>query len=248
MSYLTDPLLERASVPQTADAYDQSLRIRFRNAPAAFKAAVERDRAGRGLPSLWPKSALKRQAPRRQDPAGSIAYVVVGVVAPHISNPVVLPDKSERMRECFVPECWSAMLDQVKRGRHVRLLDRHGGVPLATTANGSLRLDVDEKLGLTLVADLVDTSASHRLAESFAKYGLPLSIGFVALKAERTRILGQEVRRITSGLLDHVAALGDARTPAYPGANLAFAASAEPADVRAALATAKQRAYLRLAG
>jgi phage head maturation protease len=248
MTYFTDPLLERASVPQTADAYDQSLRLRFRNAPAAFKAAVERDRTARGLEPLWPTSAPPRQAPRRGEPKRSIAYVVAGVVAPHLSNPVVLPDKSERMRECFAPECWSAMLDQVKHGRHVRLLDRHDGIPLATTANGSLRLDVDEKLGLTLVAELVDTSASRRLAESFAKYGLPLSIGFVALKAERTRILGQQVRRITSGLLDHVAALGDARTPAYPGANLAFAASADPADVRSALATAKQRAYLRLAG
>jgi phage head maturation protease len=248
MSYLDNPLVERASVAATADAYEHSLRLRFRNAPADFKAAVERDRAARGLEPLWPKSAIHRQEPARQKPTRSVAYVVAGVVAPHLSNPVVLPDQSQRMRECFAPECWHGMLDQVKQGRHVRLLDRHGGVPLATTANGSLRLEVDEKLGLTLVAELVDTSASRRLAESFAKYGLPLSIGFVALKAEQTRILGQEVRRITSGLLDHVAALGDARTPAYPGANLAFAASADPADVRSALATAKERAYLRLAG
>jgi hypothetical protein len=248
MSYLTDPLLERASVPTTAEQYEHSLRLRFRNAPAEFKAAVERDRAGRGLPPLWPTSAQPRHAPPSQRPTRSIACVVAGVVAPHVSNPVVLPDQSDRMRECFAPECWRAMLDQVKQGRHVRLLDGHGGVPLATTANSSLRLDVDEKLGLTLVAELVDTSASRRLAESFAKYGVPLSIGFMALGAERTRLLGREVRRITSATLDHVATLRESRKPAYPGANLAFAASADPADIRSALATAKERAYLRLAG
>ena len=247
MSYLDNPLVERASLPATAEQYEHSLRLRFRNAPATFKAAVERDRAGRGLPPLWPKSALRQKEPAHQKPKRSVAYVVAGVVAPHISHPVVLPDESERMRECFARECWRSMLDQVKHGRHVRLLDRHGGVPLATTANGSLRFDVDEKLGLTLVAELVDTSAARRLASTFAKTGVPLSIGFVALKAERARLLGREVRRIVSGLLDHVAVLSDSRTPAYAGANLVFSASAASTDVRAALAAAKERAYVRLA-
>lgn len=246
MSYLTDPLLERASVPETAIAYDESLRVKLRSAPPAFKAAVDRNRAARGLPRLWPTRAAQPPARRRHEPSRPSSYVLAGVVAPYVSDPVAIPGQGDRMREWFAPECWSAMIDRVAGGRHVRLLDRHDGSPLATTSNGSLRFDVDDALGLTLTAYLSDVRATRQVVEKFGKHGVPLSIGFVSLKTETRRLLGREVRAIVEAACDHVALLGDGRTPAYPGANAVFAASDSTADVRAALDAAKRQAYLRL--
>lgn len=243
MNHATNPLLERASVSPQAD---DALRLRFRHAPAAFKSAVDRDRSARGLPQLWPSRATQQPSPVRQETKRSSSYVLAGVVAPYVSDPVLIPGQASRMPECFAPECWRAMIDQVAAGRFVRLLDRHAGNPLATTSNGSLGLAVDDRLGLTLTAYLSECQATRRLAEKYAKHGVPLSVGFVSLKSETRRILGRDVRTIVEAALDHVALLGDGRTPAYPGANAVFAASTDAADVRAALDAAKRRAYLRL--
>ncbi len=249
MSYLYDPRLERASLPRTADEAEQALRVRFRHAPPEFKARVDHDRAARGLPALWPAQASRRrsEAPASQPAARRPARVVCGVVAPHVSDAVLVADQPARVREWFDPACWSSALDRVKQGRHVRLLDRHGGVPLATTANGSLKLDLDARLGLTFVAELPDTVASRRVRETFGKYGAAVSVGFVALRTEQRRLLGREVRAVVEAALEHVALVGDGYRPAYPGANAVFSASADTADIRAALDEAKKRAYLRLA-
>jgi hypothetical protein len=250
VNYLYEPVIERASMPRSPDEADHALRVRLRGAPATLKAEVERARAARGLRPLWPASAGRQRAqpPAPRKPAQRAAHVLCGVVAPHVSDPVAVTGEASRVREWFDPACWSRALDRVKQGRHVELLDRHGGIPVATTANGSLRLDVDRRLGLTLVAELLDTTTSRRLLDQHKKYGVPLSIGFASLKSEQRRLLGREVRAVLDLALDHVAAVGDGLKPAYPGANAVFASSAAPADVRAALDEAKRRAYLRLAG
>lgn len=242
MSYLNLPHLERASVPQSPEEYDNALRVRLRSAPAAFKAAVDRDRVGRGLDPLW----STRAACRRPQPTRRLASVLAGVAAPYVSHPVAVPNASGAMREFFDPACCRSMLDRVKQGRHVRLLDGHGGVPLATTADGSLKLDVDPRLGLTLVAELADTLAARRLVETYKKSGVPLSAGFVILRSEPRRLLGREVVAVVEAALDHIAVVGRGHRPAYPGANAVFAASANPADVRAASEAAKRTAFLRL--
>jgi len=250
VSYFGEQLIERASVPRSPDEADHALRVRLRGAPPAFKAKVERERAARGLRPLWP-TLSGRQAnrpPARPKAAQRAAHVLCGVVAPYVSRPVDVAGDQQRMREWFDPACWRRALERVRQGRHVELLDRHGGITVASTVNGGLRFDVDPRLGLTLVAELLDTSTTRRLVERHARHGVPLSIGFANLKSERRRLLGRDVRAVLDLALNHVAIVSNEGQPAYPGANGVFAKSVSAADVRAALDEAKRRAYLRLAG
>jgi len=239
--------IEKAALATSAEDTDRFLMARFRNAPSSIRAAVDRERSARGLPALWPASTSRQPLTRRRESRRS-AGVLCGIVAPGVSDPVVVAGEPRPVRELFDLACWRAVLDRVKAGRHVVLLDRHDGVPIASTANGSLRLDIDDRLGLRIVAELADTTTSRRLVERNSQHGLRLSAGFASLKTERRLRLGREVRAVVEAALDHVAVVGDGLKPAYPGANGVFASSAASADVRAALAEASRRAFLRLAG
>lgn len=193
------------------------------------------------------KAARTATNPRTAAPAASL--VLVGIVAPHVSEPVAVAGEPQPIREQITRDAWRAMLAHVERGRCVELLDRHGGVPMATTLHGSLMLSLDGRLGLTFQARLDrERDVVRRIFDWYGRFGAGVSIGFTALKAERRTILGREVRVVTDAVLDHIALVRKIERPAYPGANALFAGSDDAASVRAAFDEATRRAFLRLGG
>jgi hypothetical protein len=235
--------LEHASV---ATAASEPLSRRLAHAPAAWRAAVDRNRVVAGMVPLWPELAVRKHAEPHTRQSSPAVHVLCGVVAPHVSRPIAATGERWKVREWFDPAAWRAALDRVERGQHVTLLDQHRGAVLASTADGSLTLSIDKRYGLLFEAEIRRTITSRRLADAVANGGSPVSVSFTPLKTATRRLLGRDVRAVLDCRVDHVALVGDDSRAVYPGANCALAKSGSKADRAAAMDAAKDRVLDRL--
>jgi len=234
--------LEHASVA----AASEPLSRRLAHAPAAWRAAVDRNRAAAGMVPLWPELAVRKHTEPHARQSAPAAHVLCGVVAPHISRPVAASGSRSKLPEWFSPAAWRAALDRVERGQHVRLLDRHRGAVLAGTADGSLTLSIDSRYGLLFEAEIRRTITSRRLADAVANGGSPVSVSFAPLKTANRRLLGRDVRAVLDCKLDHIAIVGEDARAVYPGANAVLAKSGSKTERAAAMEAAKDRVLDRL--
>lgn len=234
--------LEHASVATASEPLNR----RLAHAPAAWRAAVDRNRAAAGMVPLWPELAVRKHAEPHTRPSTPAVHVLCGVVAPHISRPVAAAGERRKMPEWFDPAAWRAALDRVERGQHVTLLDQHRGAVLASTADDSLTLSLDSRYGLLFEAEIRRTITSRRLADAVANGGSPVSVSFAPLKTANRRLLGRDVRAVLDCKLDHIALVGDDSRAVYPGANAVLAKSGSKAERAAAMEAAKDRVLSRL--
>jgi hypothetical protein len=250
MSYLSDPTLERASLA-TASTTD-ALRLRLRHAPPTVRLAIDRERRAQGLDPLWRQDAGKPHtrppaARPRAVPAGDkFGYRLFGVVAPHISRPVVLPDGTARVSERFSDECWQRAIRRLERQSSVSLRIGHRGHEIASTGSGTLRFHHDPKLGLLATADLQELSLGTLATRSTGGF-VALSIAFVAKSTSNAKLLGKRVRVVDDCYLDHVAILPANERPAYPGAVGRLVRISDSSALRQGWSDVKREAYLRLA-
>lgn len=128
--------------------------------------------------------------------------------------------------EQIAPEAFNRALAE----KHpVLLLVNHEGLPLASTENGTLRLDTDS-VGLTVDADIADTQLGRDVRSLLARGDLrSMSFGFIP-KADRIdSVNGHQVRTITDLDLFDVSIVG---MPAYAGTDVALR-QFDPADAPA---------------
>jgi len=211
---------------------DDEARERCRNCPPHIRRSIDNFREARGMRRLWSqdgKSAARwtsagatgepAEAPPKSPPD---AILLAGVVAPGVSVFTVrVATDGERLREKIEPEAYRHFLRSVANGTNVvRLLDGHGGAVLADTAQGSLRLSVDDTVGLVIQA-VVPVCSLHRdlLADAFCGE-CGLSLGLRPVRMELKRVNGERLRVIKETGVDHVAVvrrlLGQGE-PAYSG-------------------------------
>lgn len=107
----------------------------------------------------------------------------------------------------------------LSEGHEVVLLANHEGLPLGSTAGGTLRLGTDRR-GLTVDADLPDTTLGRDVAVLLARGDLrKMSFGFIP-KADRVdTVRGRQVRTITDVDLFDVSIV---TMPAYSGTDVAL--------------------------
>jgi HK97 family phage prohead protease len=107
----------------------------------------------------------------------------------------------------------------LREGQEVVLLVNHEGLPLGTTASGTLRLGTDKR-GLTVDADLPETTLGQDVRVLLAAGLLrKMSFGFIP-KADRIDVVrGRQVRTITDVDLFDVSIV---TVPAYSGTDVAL--------------------------
>lgn len=185
----------------------------------------------------WVRRGVAQPLPPRY------AGVLCGVAAPGVSVPVRCAHDRRELAETFDVAAWHAALAAITRERPVRLENRHHGGQLATTADGTLRLSIDDELGLLVEADLADEPVARMLVASAGRGGVGLSVGFTTSKVEHRTIGGEVVRVIRSARLDHVALIPQSQRPAYRSAIAYFASHGDRQAIDAARRKARSSAW-----
>ena len=197
--------------------------VALRNAPAWVHADIARRR---GLPAAVASKPAPAKASR------TCGGWIVGCAAPGVSAPVHSPQDGLTLREEFTPAAWQSVLDHVAAGKPVEFQQTHRGIPLASTADGSLRLRLHPIVGLLFEAELVD-EAMDRVAIHAAtcRMGSGCSVGYVRPRLRYETRLGERIRIIEACCVDHIALCPTGRRPAFAGARCFGVAKAERANL-----------------
>ena len=201
--------------------------VALRNAPAWVLERIARQRVqGNGLPA----AVASKPAPAK--PSRTCGGWIVGCAAPGVSAPVHSPQDGLTLREEFTKAAWQSVLDHVAAGKHVEFQQTHRGIPLASTADGSLRLRLHPIVGLLFEAELVD-EAMDRVAIHAAtcRMGSGCSVGYVRPRLRYETRLGERIRIIEACCVDHIALCPTGRRPAFAGARCFGVAKAERANL-----------------
>ena len=201
--------------------------VALRNAPAWVHADIAKRRGrGNGLP------AAVASKPTPAKPSRTCGGWIVGCAAPGVSAPVHSPQDGLTLREEFTKAAWQSVLDHVAAGKHVEFQQTHRGIPLASTADGSLRLRLHPIVGLLFEAELVD-EAMDRVAIHAAtcRMGSGCSVGYVRPRLRYETRLGERIRIIEACCVDHIALCPTGRRPAFAGARCFGVAKAERANL-----------------
>ncbi len=172
----------------------------------------------------------------------SFAGVLCGVAAPGISVPVRCAHDRRELPETFDVAAWHDALAAITKEKPVRLESRHHGGQLATTADGTLRLTIDQELGLLVEADLADDPLARMLVAAAGRRGVGLSVGFSTSKVDYRAIGREVVRVIRSARLDHIALIPQGQRPAYRSAVAYFAPHGDRQAIDAARREARSSA------
>jgi len=228
--------IEKASLVDVAE-----LRHKLRHAPPSWLAAVDQVRVDRGLEPLVKAPARRSTATAsstKQPPRRSCGTLAVSC-CPGTSLPTAAAGDPAVLPEYVEPGAWTQFLADVKAGkRTVELQDGHGRLALASTADGTLRLSVDERLGLLAEADLADTPydrLTRREIEGMAA-GCPVSVMVFAEDYSHAKRGGTLCRIIRRARIAHVALLRPATgdRPAYRDARAIAVPAGDARALRAA--------------
>ena len=189
----------------------------------------------RHAPDWVRRGAMQSQRPK-------CSGVLCGVAAPGISVPVGCSHDRRELPETFDVAAWHEALAAITKDKPVRLESRHHGGQLATTADGTLRLSIDDELGLLIEADLADDPLARMLVSKAGRRGVGLSVGFTASKVEHRKIGREVVRVIRSARLDHVALIAQGQRPAYRSAIAYLASHGDRQSIDAARREARSSA------
>jgi hypothetical protein len=142
-----------------------------------------------------------------------------GCVSPSVAVPCFNHADKLTMREQFTSACWERVLEQSRRGTTPIVL-RHGheGSIIASTSDITLTFDVDPICGLLFDAKLSDDPLGRSIIKAAATTGLAVSIAYKRGKGWTVEREGGTVRVIDECIVDHVAVLPEAKSPAYRGA------------------------------
>ena len=183
--------------------------VALRNAPAWVLERIARQRVqGNGLPA----AVARKPAPAK--PSRTCGGWIVGCAAPGVSDPVHSPQDGLTLREEFTKDAWQSVIDHVAAGKHVEFQQTHRGIPLASTADGSLRLRLHPIVGLLFEAELVD-EAMDRVAIHAAtcRMGSGCSVGYTRPRLRYETRLGERIRIIEACRVQHVALCPAGRRP-----------------------------------
>lgn len=250
--------LERAALSGTASP-DDVIRERAAGAPLHVKRAMDRRREARGMRPLWGAAVAAVDAPAAP-PASRVTskplapvdgYVLAGAVAPGMSAPVEVGTEGLRVRERIMPRAFDVSLAAIAAGtKVVELQDGHDGSVIATTADGTLTLEVMPLVGVVATAHVRAHRVGLKLLGSTFANKVGLSVAFRPLKASYTKdARGRDVRIIHDAELDHVALCRPGVTPVYPTRVVAVAANEQNAAriaIRRATLTAAETVVTQL--
>jgi hypothetical protein len=202
---------------------DDEVRERCAGAPPHIRQLIDRQRETRGLRRLWARDGKSAGSWTPAEPRGALVadkVMLVGVVAPGLSAVrVAVATDGELLRERIEPTAYAACLRGVaNRSTVVAMSDGHGGDDVATTADGTLQMVVDDVAGLVVQA-VIPVCSLHRqlLADAFAGE-CGLSLGLRPARIELKRERGERVRVIKEAAIHHVALIrGHQGRPAYQG-------------------------------
>ena len=171
--------------------------------------------ANRGL-----RSAAAEPKPTTTPPAARrYCGWIAGCVAPGVAVPCLNHVDKLRVREQFTDACWARVLEQFRKGSSVVTLRwGHEGATLASTEDMSLMLDLHNVVGLTFDARLKDDTAGRLAADAAPRNGLAVSIGYRRASTWMVERDGVTIRVVDDCVVDHIAVLPPAMTPAYPAA------------------------------
>jgi len=181
-----------------------------------------RNLANRGL---RPAAAAAAEAIPTTTPPAARRYCgwIAGCVAPGVALPCFNHADKLRVREQFTDACWARVLDQFRKGLSpVTLRWGHDGATLVTTKDMSLLLDVHSVVGLTFDARLPDDAAGRLAVDAAPRNGLAVSVAYRKGSTWTVERDGVTIRVVDDCVVDHIAVLPPAMTPAYPAAR-AFA-------------------------
>jgi len=211
------PDLEYASNHNLAERIQKA----FRNAPEEFKRRHFPGVFGAGAVAAKPPKA--RPAPPRgrfNTRSSTPAYgFVVGSLAPGLSVPVHQALDGQTIPETFTRAAWRSMLSDVKEGRKVDLLFGHHGQAKASTADGTLRFENHDVVGLMFEARFSGDPYHAVYFNSLPADGVDVSVAFRRSRSKIVSFGGQMVRVIHSAELVHVALVEKGKgVGAYPAA------------------------------
>jgi len=212
-------MIERAALGYGVDR----VAVALRNAPAWVHADIARRR---GLPA----AVARKPAPAK--PLRTCGGWIVGCAAPGVSAPVHSPQDGLTLREEFTPAAWQSVLDHVAGGKHVEFQQTHRGIPLASTADGSLRLRLHSIVGLLFESELVDEPMDRvAIHAATCRMGSGCSVGYVRPRLRYETRLGERIRIIEACCVDHIALCPTGRRPAFAGARCFGVAKLERANL-----------------
>jgi hypothetical protein len=223
MSRMADgQVLQLAAFRHGGGMTDEEARERCAGAPPHIKRSIDRYREARGMRRLWARDGKSAARWTPAEPGGvpiADQVMLVGVVAPGLSAVRVAATDGELLRERIEPTAYAACLRGVaSKASVVTLQDGHGGDDVATTADGTLQMAVDDVAGLVVQA-VIPVCGIHRqlLADAFAGE-CGLSLGLRPSRIELVRERGERIRVVRETAVDHVALIrGHQGKPAYQG-------------------------------
>ena len=187
------------------------LRSKMRYAPDHIK---------RAFPTVFPELATSKSPPAKSrfgtSPRGVTAKspamgFLVGSVAPGLSESVRNSLDGQTVPEVFSRAAWRSILADVKEGRRVDLRFRHEGVPVASTAMGTLRFEIHNTVGLMFEARFnADDPNRNIWFHAVPAGGADVSVAFRKCRSKLVTFRNQTVRLIHHAELDHVAVINPA--------------------------------------
>lgn len=214
---------------------DHRVRMAARNAPANVKRAIDRTRGRYGMAPLW-------HVERRSQQAASDWCVLVGACAPGRSSPVIAATDGLHIPEEIAPDAFEHSLRCIKaRAATVELESGHGGVVIASTANGTLAFTASHGTGLMCVARVRLTRANTSMLAAAMRGRMGLSVSMLPKRVEIVKRNGKRVRVIREVELRAVAALWDTAEhgkACYPAARVWAAFESDTRGVRRAMRAA----------
>ncbi len=186
-------IIERACHQLTAE----EVRHKLRNCPPSLRRSPTAKR------SPGATAAPRRTVARDQGFSGWL----VGSIAPGVSSPAYSPQDGLTLPEVFAPSAWDAVMEQQRQGsKPIGLWMRHhGGVMLACTSMGTLRLERHDILGCMFEAKIEAGPLERMLLAEIGQGGVGCSIAFSHAKFAHEQRDGRRVRVIQSVVVDHVA-------------------------------------------
>lgn len=188
-------------------------------------------------PSAPTPRVSKRQPPRTIQPLASVSpvdahYIFAGVAAPATSEEIPTGRNRVLSRERIEPRAFAASVDAINRGHHdITLTDGHGGCVLASTADGTLRVECRPAVGLVVTAR-VACGYRQALLEDVLQSKAGLSCEFTAHDESVVQDAhGRSVRIVRDASLVGVALIRPEHgRPAYATRVVAIDAQADNAE------------------
>lgn len=201
----------------------------------------------RNLANRALRSAVAEAKPTTTPPAARrYCGWMAGCVAPGVAVPCFNHADQLRVREQFTPACWKRVLERFRKGSPITLRWGHEGTTLATTKDLSLMLDVHDVVGLTFDARLADDAAGRLALDAAPRDGLAVSIAYGKASTWTVERDGVTIRVVDDCVVDHIAVLPPAMTPAYPAARCFVRRGVESACPGELLRDARVHAWVTL--